>query len=169
MKDWIKPKKIIQKEFEITACLQNDIYMIHGLDAGKQTGIACIPDFKTSVMMNQLFRTINENDNLDALEESDDEDIYEDIRRDKFVDLQRMILMECVFDRKFRKWTPMREATPNLERYIPYINQLVVMKQPTTNHRGPSHKKYVNKNNVRSPHKHPNHHPHKQYSQTSHK
>ena len=41
-----------------------------------------------------------------------------------------MILMECVFDRKFRKWTPKREATPNLERYVPYINQLVIMKQP---------------------------------------
>ena len=101
-----KPKKIIQKEFEITACLQNDIYMIHGLDAGKQTGIACIPDYKTSVMMNQLFRTIKENDNLDALEESDDEDEFEDEREDKFVDLDKRVLMLCTFNHRFKKWVP---------------------------------------------------------------
>ena len=37
--------------------------------------------------------------------------------------------MECVFDRKFRKWTPIREEpTRHLEKHIPYINQLVTMK-----------------------------------------
>lgn len=102
----IKPKKVIQKEFEITACLQNDIYMIHGLEAGKQTGIACIPDYKTSVMMNQLFRTIKENDNLDALEESDDEDEFEDEREDKFVDLEKRVLMLCTYNHRFKKWVP---------------------------------------------------------------
>ena len=33
-----------------------------------------IPDYKTSVFMNDLFRTIKENKNLDLLEESDDEE-----------------------------------------------------------------------------------------------
>ena len=39
--------------------------------------IACIPDYKTSVMMNSLFRDIKENRNLDFLEESDSEEEFE--------------------------------------------------------------------------------------------
>ena len=40
-------------------------------------GIAAIPDYKTSVLLNKVFRNIKENDNLDALEESDNEDEFE--------------------------------------------------------------------------------------------
>ena len=39
----------------------------------KQHGICNIPDINTSKMMNNLFRDIKENNNLDTLEESDDE------------------------------------------------------------------------------------------------
>jgi hypothetical protein len=113
---------------------------------------AFVPNYATSVMLNKLFRNIKENENIDYIEESDDEDIYEDVRRDKFVDLQRMMLMECVFDRKFRKWTPMREATPNLERYVPYINQLVVMKSPQKSH-GSSHNHRSQMRSNGGPHK----------------
>ena len=38
-----------------------------------------------------------ENANLDLLEESDDEDEFENTHLDKFVDLEKTVLMECVF------------------------------------------------------------------------
>ena len=40
-------------------------------------------------MMNSLFRTIKENDNLDLLEESDDDEEFENIQIDKFVNLEK--------------------------------------------------------------------------------
>jgi len=101
-----KSKKVLLKEFDVSASLQNDIYIIHGAEPGKDQDIACIPDYTTSVMMNNIFRTIKENGNLDTLEESDDEEEFEDDREDKFVDLDKKIRMLCTFHHKFRKWIP---------------------------------------------------------------
>jgi hypothetical protein len=58
--------------------------------------------------MNKLFRDIKENDNLDRLEESDNEEEFEDIREDKYVDLERHHLLTCTYVRKFRLWRPVR-------------------------------------------------------------
>jgi len=73
-------------------------------------GIAHIPNFNTSVMMNKLFRNIKENDKLDALEESDDEDEFENDKSDKFVYLDKSYKMVCVYNPKFKKWCPVRVA-----------------------------------------------------------
>ena len=77
-----------------------------------------------------LYDTPSDLDGFQTRAESDDEDVYEDIRRDKFVNLQKTSLMECTFDRKFRKWIPLREIHDDqtLLHQIPYINQLVIMK-----------------------------------------
>ena len=48
-----------------------------------------IPDYKTSVMLNKIFRKIRENDNLDYIEESDDEDDFQNTEPDKYVDLKK--------------------------------------------------------------------------------
>ena len=72
--------------------------------------IACIPDYKTSIMMNSLFRIIKENKNLDALEESDDEDEFENINEDKYVFLDKKYNMRCEYSHRFKKWIP-REIT----------------------------------------------------------
>jgi len=72
--------------------------------------VACVPDYKTSVLMNKLFRNIKENDNLDSLEESDDEEEFENDKTDKYVYLDRKFYMYCVFNMKFKKWTPVRLA-----------------------------------------------------------
>ena len=114
--------------------IQNDIYKLycrngkHGIKNKYDTGdinidtidfddidndssvtyydIACIPDYKTSVMMNSLFRDIKENRNLDFLEESDSEEEFENTNIDKFVDLKKNYIMKCVFIPKFKKWKP---------------------------------------------------------------
>jgi len=61
-------------------------------------------------MMNGIFRTIKENNNLDALEESDDEDEFENDKIDKYVDLSKSCNFVCVYNNKFKKWTPVRLA-----------------------------------------------------------
>jgi hypothetical protein len=72
--------------------------------------VAYIPNYKTSVFMNGLFRNIRENRNLDYIEESDDEEDFEDTREDKYVDTKKELFIECVFHTKFKRWVPTRVA-----------------------------------------------------------
>jgi hypothetical protein len=100
----------IYKVFFIKPDLQNDIYYLYQSSTTNfeviSKEIAHIPDYKTSVLMNTLFRNIKENINLDSLEESDEEDEFENIQIDKFVDLNKIIKMRCIFNYKFKKWVP---------------------------------------------------------------
>jgi hypothetical protein len=101
--------------FKITPAIQNDIYNLFIYKNGKEDffDIALIPDYKTSVMMNKLFRNIKENSNLDALEESDDDEEFENEREDKFVYLERSYKMLCNYNNKFKKWVPIALANKN--------------------------------------------------------
>jgi len=114
-----KPKREqVKKEviFKVKPDIQNDIYHLYCLNNNNQETLfdtACIPDFTTSVMMNKLFRTIKENTNLDALEESDDEEEFQNEKDDRFVHLERKFNMVCSFNYKFRKWVPVKIANNN--------------------------------------------------------
>ena len=104
--------------FLIKPDIQNDIYYLYCLNENfkeEQHSIAHIPDFNTSVIMNKLFRIIKENNNLDALEESDDEEEFESESLSKFVHLDKSYKMVCQFNHKFKKWTPVKLANQNLE------------------------------------------------------
>ena len=105
--------------FQIKPDIQNDIYNLFCYDNDMNSlvyyNIACIPDFKTSVMMNKLFRNIKENNNLDLLEESDDEDEFENEKDDRFVYLDRVFNMLCSYNYKFKKWTPLKLADKNMK------------------------------------------------------
>lgn len=99
--------------FKIKPDIQNDIYYLYGLNNDNKEeyyDIALIPDFTTSVMMNKLFRKIKENENLDALEESDDEEEFENEKEDRFVYLDKTYNMVCLYNYKFKKWYPVRIA-----------------------------------------------------------
>jgi hypothetical protein len=109
------PRNDLKREivFKIKPDIQNDIYHLHYYDNNSTENIfdvAYIPDYKTSVMMNKLFRKIKENANLDTLEESDDEAEFEDDRPDKFVFLDKSYNMICAWNNKFKKWAPIRVA-----------------------------------------------------------
>jgi hypothetical protein len=104
--------------FLIKPDVQNDIYYLYCLDQNlkeEQHSIAHVPDYNTSVMMNKLFRIIKENNNLDALEESDDEEEFENEDISKFVHLDKSHKMICQFNHKFKKWTPVKLANENSE------------------------------------------------------
>jgi hypothetical protein len=114
----IRPSPKAEIVFLVRPEIQDDIYNIYCLNSGlkeEQHGIAHIPNFNTSVMMNKLFRNIKENHNLDALEESDDEDEFENDKSDKFVYLDRSYKMVCVYNPKFKKWTPIKLANEKSE------------------------------------------------------
>ena len=59
----------------------DDIYELHHLNNNTLEfyDYAFIRDIKTSIFMNSLFRNIKENQNLDFLEESDDEEEFQNI------------------------------------------------------------------------------------------
>jgi hypothetical protein len=103
--------------FMVKANVQNDIYELYDINStDKKTppilnSIAHIPSYTKSVFMNNLFRTIKENDNLDKLEESDDENEFENIDNNKFVDLNKELKMKCVLNMRFNKWVPIEIAT----------------------------------------------------------
>ena len=101
--------------FKISPDIEPDIYNLFIYKNGKEEfyDFAFIPDYKTSVMMNKLFRKIKENDNLDAIEESDDELEFEDERDDKYVFLDRSYKMNCIYNSKFKRWVPINLANNN--------------------------------------------------------
>lgn len=108
-----KPQYTYPTVFQVCADIQFDIYHLYAFGKNKcpvYYNIAYIPNIKTSYMMNSLFRNIRENKNLDYIEESEDEDEFEDMREDKYVDLNKIVYMECMFHTKFKKWVPIREV-----------------------------------------------------------
>ena len=100
--------KDIKINFKITACVNQDLYNLYVLENNKEIfyDYALINSYKTSIFMNKIFRKIKENNNLDLLEESDNEEEFENINLDKYVDLEKSLIIECVYNKKFKKWIP---------------------------------------------------------------
>jgi len=122
-----KPQYRYPTVFQVSADIQFDVYHLFACGKNKAPvyyGITCIPNIKTSMMMNKLFRNIRENTNIDYIEESDDESDFENVAEDKYVDLNKTVQMECVFNPKFKKWVPMKVVKDQAVRII-HISKLV--------------------------------------------
>ena len=121
-------KQISTAVFHITPDTRSDIYnlFVTKEDTIEFYDYAFIPDYETSVLMNKLFRNIKENSNLDTLEESDDEDEFENNSPDKYVYLDRFFKMKCHFNFKFKKWMPI--SLTNVKDPIISHKQLPVIK-----------------------------------------
>ena len=113
--------------FFVKATLRPDIYELLLMNDGciEKHNIACIPDYKTSVFMNSLFRNVRENSNLDYIEESEDEDMFENIDLDKFVYLDKKIKMKCMYVQKMKLWKPIEISDQPLsnKKYIYMIEK----------------------------------------------
>ncbi len=68
---------------------------------------AFIDSYKTSVFMNNIFRNIKENKDLDKIEESDSEDEFENISLDKYLKNKSCHIL-CEYNYKFSKWIPVK-------------------------------------------------------------
>ena len=124
--DFSKPAFRYPAIFNITADPQLDLYHLYaygGEGVAVYCGLAGVQSLKTSVFMNGLFRRIRENSNLDLAEESEDESDFENTDANKYVNLDAIIPVECVFNHKYRKWIPTRLARKD-ER-ISHIEKLV--------------------------------------------
>ena len=118
--DFSKPAYKKTAYFYVRADTMFDVYFLGSMNMNMDTGMqentivycqnALVQNYKTSVFLNGIFRNIRENANIDAIEESDDESDFEDVRENKYVDLEKEVVMECAFHYKFRKWMPFRVA-----------------------------------------------------------
>jgi len=132
--DFGKPQYKYPSIFRVTADVQYDIYHLYACGPSKRNDnnknsmsnvyydVAYIPNYKKSVFMNGLFRNIRENRNLDYIEESDDEEDFENTREDKYVDLKKELFMECSFHTKFKRWVPIRVV--DAKSHVVHIHKL---------------------------------------------
>jgi len=93
------------KTFFVRPDVKPDIYRLY---LEKYVGYAYIPDFKTSKLLNSVFRNIPENDNLDCLEESDDDESFENVDNTKHIHMNEIKRFKCVYNNKFKQWKPIQ-------------------------------------------------------------
>lgn len=123
--DTRKPQYRNVTVFIVMADFQFDVYHLFAYGRNKELsycGVAYIANYKTSCFMNGIFRKIRENMNLDAIEESDDEEDFQDTSYDKYVDLQKQVQMECRWNIRFKKWEPLRKLDGSHK--VVHISQL---------------------------------------------
>jgi hypothetical protein len=142
--NYSKPQYKKKTTFEVVADYAYDIYKLYAYDnvyinslktnneitcdikiqSRIYFDIAYIPDYNTSKFMNSIFRKIKENDNLDLIEESDDEEEFENINIDKYVDVFKKVNIECIFNYKFKKWVPVTVVKNNVNygKIVPITN-----------------------------------------------
>ena len=97
--------------FYVKAQIENDLYDLYCLNTNNELilyDIASVPNYNTSVLLNKLFRNIKENANLDTLEESDDEEDFQNENIDRYVDINKKYKMLCEYNYKFKKWSPVK-------------------------------------------------------------
>ena len=124
--DYTKPQYRYPTIFQVTADIQFDIYHLFAFGKNKTPtyyNVAYVPNYKSSVFLNGLFRKIRENKNIDYIEESDDEDDFQNMDEDKYVNLNKILYMECIFHNKFKKWIPIKVVDAQYK--VVHINKLI--------------------------------------------
>ena len=122
IKEAILPKIAV---FIVKPNIQNDIYSLYcnnNKDELVFYNICDVPSYKTSVFLNNSFRNIKENRNLDLLEESDSDDDFENINEDKYIK-HKELKMKCIYNNNTKKWYPI-ENINNTNDSISNINSL---------------------------------------------
>jgi hypothetical protein len=108
----IKGQKLMN--FRVMAEIKHNVYSLYYYDVNKGIQFyqkTYIPDYKTSVMLNEKFRSIKEDSNLDLLEESDDDEEFENTNIDKFVFLDRYYNFKCYYHPKLKRFVPKEFTT----------------------------------------------------------
>lgn len=113
--------------FWVKAETSYDVYYLYTRDKNLYM-YAFIPDYETSVMMNNIFRKIPENQCLDKIEESDDDEVFQNISDNKYLQRKKLVLMECVFNWKFKKWIPLKIKSNSLGKNVLVLKDLVFTK-----------------------------------------
>jgi hypothetical protein len=103
-----RENNVLEGIFKVKANPNHDTYDLYCYNGNRMEyyNRSLITNYTLSIYMNSLYRNIAENKNLDALEESEDEDIFENIHENKFVDLEKSYYFKCVYNKRFKKWIP---------------------------------------------------------------
>ena len=103
-----RENNVLEGIFKVKANPNHDTYDLYCYNGNRMEyyNRSLITDYRLSIYMNSLYRNIAENKNLDALEESEDEDIFENIDENKFVDLDKSYYFKCMYNKRFKKWIP---------------------------------------------------------------
>lgn len=108
--------------FLVKANVEPDSYTLYGKDTTtyndnrlQRIGIALIPSYQDSIRMNTLFRRIRENMSIDTIEDSDDEDDFENIEPTKYLLPNVEYKMYCSFSNICNRWIPESIASPDTE------------------------------------------------------
>ena len=102
-----------QRVFIACAESQADIYTLRCPESGQtEPEYAHIGDYKTSVIMNSIFRNVRENARLDAAEESEDEAEFEQPAGNASVcaATRKEARVLCAFYYRFKRWVPLKRA-----------------------------------------------------------
>ena len=150
--DYRLPVYSHQAIFRAIADIRDDVYHLFAYGKEKPdvyVGVAYIGTRTQSKTMNSLFRKIMENINIDYGEESDDEETFQDMRVDKYVDLACEHMVECAFNRKFRMWEPIRKVETKHYIHIAELTAAQEARPQQDNRPYPNHgnKPYPNKGN----------------------
>ena len=119
--------------FLVMPDLEDDIYNLYCYDTNVSNSntyldVAYVGTRKESSYMNSLFRNIRENSNIDLGEESEDEEMFQNMSPDKYVDLTKKLKMRCIFNNKWRRWVPI--AVVSDKNRVININELIRTKGP---------------------------------------
>ena len=95
--------------------IAEDTYTLY---SDQYEGTAIIPSYSKSVEMNKQFRNIKENQNLDALEESDDEEEFEDVSEDRFLKHKNGLCMSLEWNERHNGWVPLE-----VSKGVPYTHR----------------------------------------------
>lgn len=108
-RDAAQTKTVVVAEqcFMVTADPCMELYWLHTRDSQKYA-LMGVQTYEQSIMMNGLFRSVRENTNIDYIEESEDEDEFQDITENKYTDVEKRICMICRYDRHIKKWMPVK-------------------------------------------------------------
>lgn len=137
--------------FRVVADIRDDVYHMFAYSGSNSVyvNVAYIGTREQSKYMNSLFRKIKENINIDYGEESDDEETFQDMRVDKYVDLACEHMVECAFNRKFRMWEPIRKVETKHYIHIAELTAAQEARPHQDNKTYPNHgnKPYPNQGN----------------------
>ncbi len=93
--------------FDVKPTGTTDLYELYRVGAPNDlVGQAMVPDYPSSRHLNSLFHNIRENGDLDLIEESEDEDEFENTCANKWLVHDTPITCEFYLHPRFQKWCP---------------------------------------------------------------
>jgi hypothetical protein len=101
--------------FRVRAAPQQDVYELYARarqGALQFYDIASVQTLRESRALNGMFRVVRESEDLDLAEESDDEELFQNMREDKYLRIGAEVDIECEFDARVRRWALRRVAPP---------------------------------------------------------